>query len=186
MAAVVMARQGAIVSAFDLSPGYLAEAGRRALANGVELELLQADAEQLPFPDATFDRVWGNAILHHLNLPRAASELRRVLRPGGLAVFCEPWGDNPILDLARRWLPYPRKQRTPDEKPLQSGDLKALQSVFPGLQFQGFQLLSMVRRLFPFPRMADGLNWCDRHLLRAWPSLGRYCRYAVLTLPYDS
>ena len=44
MAAVVLARRGALVTAFDLSHGYLAEARRRARANGVGIDLVQADA----------------------------------------------------------------------------------------------------------------------------------------------
>src|SRR5205823_4605799 len=106
MAAVVLARRGARVTGFDLSPGYLEEAGARAAANGVQVCLTQADGERLPFADGAFDRVWGNAVLHHLDLDRAGRELFRVLRPGGLAVFCEPWGENPLLNWARRRLSY--------------------------------------------------------------------------------
>jgi ubiquinone/menaquinone biosynthesis C-methylase UbiE len=73
MAAVVLARRGAHVTAFDLSPGYLEEARRRARANQVAIELVKADGEQLPFADSSFERVWGNAVLHHLPLSRASS-----------------------------------------------------------------------------------------------------------------
>src|SRR5258708_657293 len=59
MASVVLARHGAIVTGFDLSAGYVAEAQRRAVANDVEATFLQADAERLPFDDASFDAVWG-------------------------------------------------------------------------------------------------------------------------------
>src|SRR5262245_22291425 len=106
MAAVVMARAGAEVSAFDLSPNYVAEAQARARANGVRVEYMVADAEELPFPGDSFDVVWGNAILHHLDLSRAGRDLFRVMKPGAVAVFCEPWGGNPLLAFARRWLPY--------------------------------------------------------------------------------
>src|SRR5947207_1352220 len=51
MAAVVMARAGARVSAFDLSPGYVAEVRERAAVNGVRIECVVADGERLPFPD---------------------------------------------------------------------------------------------------------------------------------------
>src|SRR5262245_47173322 len=51
MAAVVMARRGAVVSGFDLSDEYLAEARRRAIANGVEIDLQAADAHSLPYSD---------------------------------------------------------------------------------------------------------------------------------------
>src|SRR5215218_6106134 len=77
MAAVVLARAGAAVTAFDLSPGYVAEARERAAACGVATQCVVADGEHLPFPDASFDAVWGNAILHHLDLTRAGRELRR-------------------------------------------------------------------------------------------------------------
>ena len=102
MAAVVLARKGAQVTAFDLSPGYLVEARQRARANGVSVAFVQADGHHLPFGDHSFDRIWGNAILHHLEPRTAARELQRLLKPGGTAVFCEPWGGNPLLALARR------------------------------------------------------------------------------------
>jgi SAM-dependent methyltransferase len=49
---------------------------------------VQADAEQLPFEDATFDIVFGHAVLHHIpDLQRALREFRRVLAPGGTLAF---------------------------------------------------------------------------------------------------
>ncbi len=120
----------AMVTAFDLSAGYLVEAGRRTLANGVDVDLVQADGERLPFANGRFDRVWGNAVLHHLDLSRTASEIYRVLRPGGIAVFCEPWGENPLLDSARRRLPYSGQaaypRRTPPPGRRSAGSLDGL------------------------------------------------------------
>src|SRR5262245_38597033 len=183
MAGIVLARRGARVTAFDLSAGYLAEAHRRATANGVALDLVQADGERLPFADATFDRIWGNAILHHLDLTIAALELRRVLRPGGIAVFCEPWGGNPLLRWVRHRLPYSGKARTVDEEPLRIRHVRQLWSVFPKLRVEGFQFLSMARRLLEPGRARAALDRCDAVLLRRAPSLQRFCRYVVLTLP---
>src|SRR5262245_45643338 len=137
MASVVLARRGADVTAFDLSSGYLAEVRARARVNRVQIDLVCADAERLPFADTSFDRGWGKAILHHLNLYRAAVELRRVLRPGGRAVFCDPWGGNALLNWARTRLPYPGKGRTPDEHPLRPRDLSPLRQVFPELSVRG-------------------------------------------------
>ncbi|HVL12348.1 MAG TPA: class I SAM-dependent methyltransferase [Gemmata sp.] len=182
MAAVVMARAGAGVTAFDLSPGYVAEARRRAAANGVRVECVAADGERLPFPDAVFDAVWGNAILHHLDLARAGRELFRVMRPGGVAVFCEPWGGNPFLSLARRRLPYPGKHRTPDEVPLTSRDLTPLHAIFPAVEVEGFQLLGMIRRVWRAPRLCRALDAIDARLVRRLPPLRNWCRYAVVTL----
>lgn len=182
MAAVVLARQGARVTAFDLSSGYLTEACSRARANGCAIDFVQADGERLPFAAARFDRIWGNAILHHLDLKVTARELRRVLRPDGLAVFCEPWGENPLLNWARNRLPYAGKHRTPDEQPLRQSDLRHLRAVFPGLEIRGFQLLSMARRLLRPGKAVSGLDWCDAMLLTRVPALERFCRYVVLTL----
>ena len=182
MAAVVLARRGARVTAFDLSPGYLSEARRRSTANNTRIELVQADAERLPFADGSFARVWGNAILHHLNVRLACRELNRVLQPGGIAVFCEPWGENPLLSWARRRMPYTGKERTPDEQPLRRRHLRVLRETFPSLQVEGYQLLSMARRVLRPGRIVSGLEWCDARLLRLAPSLSRFCRYVVLTL----
>ena len=182
MAAVVLARRGAHVTAFDLSGAYLVEARRRAEANGVAINFVQADGERLPFADESFDRVWGNAILHHLNLELAARELRRVLRPGGIAVFCEPWGGNPLLRWARRQLRYAAKERTPDEEPLRWRHLRQLWEVFPHGQARGCQFLSMARRVLAPGRFVRWLDRSDEVLLARAPALQRFCRYVVITL----
>jgi SAM-dependent methyltransferase len=182
MAAVVLARRRARVTAFDLSGGYLLEARRRAQANDVTLTLVQGDGERLPFADGSFARIWGNAILHHLDLRIAARELHRVLQPGGWAVFCEPWGENPLLTWARRYWSYPGKKHTPDEEPLRREHLRFLREVFPALEVQGCQLLSMARRVIRPGRFLSSLSWCDARLLRLAPSLSHLCRYVVLTM----
>ncbi|MBM3979372.1 MAG: class I SAM-dependent methyltransferase [Planctomycetes bacterium] len=182
MAAVTMARAGAAVTAFDLSPGYVSECRARAAANGVRVECVTADGEELPFESASFDAVWGNAILHHLDLGRAGRELKRVLKPGGVAVFCEPWGGNPVLGFARRALPYPGKDRTPDERPLRRRDLRPLRDLFPAVDVRGYQLFGMVRRVWRNRRALALFDALDARLLRAVPALGNWCRYAVVVL----
>lgn len=182
MAAVVLARRGARVTAFDLSAGYLTEAARRAAANSVRLDLVQAGGERLPFADASFDRVWGNAVLHHLDVEVAGRELFRVLRPGGVAVFCEPWGGNPLLGWVRRHVPYRGKQRTADEEPLRPRQVRALEHIFPAVEVRGHQLLSMVRRVLRPGRLTAALERCDAVLLGRVPGLQHFCRYVVLAL----
>lgn len=182
MAAVVLARLGARVTAFDLSPGYVAEARERASANRVQVECVVANGEELPFSDSEFDVVWGNAVLHHLDLSRAGRELKRILKPGGVAVFCEPWGGNPLLTFARNWLPYPDKDRTPDEVPLTTGDLEPLRQIFPALEMKGFQFFGMLRRVCPNGGLCRFLDRLDARLLVLTPSLSHWCRYTVITL----
>jgi ubiquinone/menaquinone biosynthesis C-methylase UbiE len=85
------------LTATDISPGMLAELRASADRLGLEVETVEADAESLPFEDASFDLVCGHAVLHHLpSLEAAFSEFHRVLRPGGALAFCgEPsrYGD---------------------------------------------------------------------------------------------
>ncbi|MCS6865578.1 MAG: class I SAM-dependent methyltransferase [Gemmataceae bacterium] len=182
MAAVTMARAGALVTACDLSPGYVHEARQRALANGVAVECVVANGEELPFAAATFDAIWGHAILHHLDLVKAGRELRRVLKPGGVAVLCEPWGGNPLLRFARAMLPYPGKHRTADEQPLTARDLQPLRKLFGHMELYGFQLLGMIRRLGHWPQLLRVLDGIDTQLLNRWPSLKNWCRYMVIVL----
>ncbi|MGQ9464975.1 MAG: class I SAM-dependent methyltransferase, partial [bacterium] len=50
------------------------------------------DAENLAYKSKAFDLVYGIGILHHLNLNKVIPEIRRVLKPGGKAIFREPMG----------------------------------------------------------------------------------------------
>lgn len=182
MAAVVMARRGAIVSACDLSLEYTREASRRAAVNGVQVHCVQADAHRLPFAGESFDAIWGHAILHHLDIESAACELRRVLRPTGTAVLCEPWDGNPLVRLARRCRFPGRKAHTDDERALTEDDVQTLRGVFPIVNRQGFQVLSIMHSA---ASRAPGRRWAlrgDARMLERWPSLQRFGRYVVLTL----
>lgn len=83
-AAIPAAGAGARVVACDLTPELL-EAGRaRAMAQGVELEWREADAEALPFPDGEFDVVMSClGVMFAPHHQASASELVRACRPGG-------------------------------------------------------------------------------------------------------
>ncbi len=84
-------RAGAIEEAVatDVSSGMLDELARSARKLGVSVETRRCEAEALPFADASFDLVFGHAVLHHLpDLDSAFKEFARVLRPGGTMVFC--------------------------------------------------------------------------------------------------
>jgi SAM-dependent methyltransferase len=182
MAAVVFARMGAQVTAFDLSSGYLREGAARARANAALVNFAQADAEHLPFASESFDRIWGNAILHHLDIRQAGRELFRVMRPGGIAVFCEPWGANPLLNWARANWRRQADRRTPDERPLELADVDTLRDLFRSVNIEGFQLLAALRSIWKNGRKILPLDAIDHFLLDRVPSLQRYCRYVVVTL----
>ncbi|MEZ6138942.1 MAG: methyltransferase domain-containing protein [Zavarzinella sp.] len=179
---VIFGQRGATVEGFDLSPQYIEEARLRAEINQVDARFLVANAEDLPYADNSFDLVWGNAILHHLDLNRAAIEIWRVLKSDGVAVFCEPWGGNPVLQFARNYLPYPGKCRTIDERPFDTADITHLKQLFD-VQTIGFEFFGMIRRvLFREPGAGGLLSKIDRWVLRRVPYLQQFARYTVVVL----
>jgi ubiquinone/menaquinone biosynthesis C-methylase UbiE len=86
--AIAAARRGATVTASDLSP-HMVELGRaRSATGGSHIEWIEADAEQLPFADASYHivaSVFGAMFAPHPQL--VASELFRVAKPGGLVAM---------------------------------------------------------------------------------------------------
>ena len=84
IASAQAAALGARVTGVDFSPEMIAEASKRH----PEIAFQSADAEALPFPDASFDAVMANFGIHHVERPeRAIREARRVLAPGGTFAF---------------------------------------------------------------------------------------------------
>jgi ubiquinone/menaquinone biosynthesis C-methylase UbiE len=76
-------------TASDISPGMLETLDGSARRLGLDVRTVVVDAEELPFDDASFDLVFGHAVLHHIpGLERAFAEFHRVLRPGGAIAFC--------------------------------------------------------------------------------------------------
>jgi ubiquinone/menaquinone biosynthesis C-methylase UbiE len=97
---------GVRLTAVDVSPAMLAVARKRAADLGVPVELSEADAGELPFPDASFDTVVCTLALCSVPDDRAAiAEMNRVLRPGGqLLLLDHVAATNPILlALQRLW-----------------------------------------------------------------------------------
>ena len=98
------------------------------------------DAHAMPFPDASFDIVVGRGILHHLDFDAAVEEIRRVLRPGGRAIFVEPLDDNPGAKLLRALTP---RARTKDEKPLTRSKILRADVLFGGSSHFFLNLISV-------------------------------------------
>lgn len=83
-AALATARRGCEAVGVDYVPALLERGRIRAEAEHLSVEFLEGDAEQLPFPDATFDAVVSiYGAMFAPNHKLAASELTRVCRPGG-------------------------------------------------------------------------------------------------------
>jgi ubiquinone/menaquinone biosynthesis C-methylase UbiE len=88
-ATIPAARVGARVTGVDFSPALLATARERAADAMVEIDWVAGDAEQLPFGDASFDRVISTfGHMFASDHERSAAELRRVCRDDGLIGIC--------------------------------------------------------------------------------------------------
>lgn len=78
------ARAGAVLSGIDLTPRAIHHTRQRLQALGFSSNLQVGDAENLPFPDDSFDLVYSWGVIHHSpDTEKAAKEILRVLRPGG-------------------------------------------------------------------------------------------------------
>lgn len=179
-----IARHGGLVTGIDISEVGIQKATEAAAAQGVTgADYLVMDAENMTFPDATFDLVIGEGILHHLDLDRSYSEISRVLRPGGRAVFMEPLGHNFAMRLFRRLTP---SMRTDDEHPLMRQDLAAAGNYFGRTTFEYFHLTSFGALLmlktpwfFPCVRFGDKI---DRFLFRFFPPARLQSWYCIMIL----
>lgn len=183
----ILASRGARVCGIDISPKLIELARARAAQAGMNgsLQFFVGDAHQTPFEDASFDYVFGNGALHHLDLDRAYAEIARVLKPGGKAVFQEPMYHHPLLWTLRRLTP---KQHTEDERPLSLADMDRARNWFRVCRHREHFLFSVCAapaRLLG-KRVAlsvvGGLDWLDQQWMRTLPGLRRYAWLAVLEI----
>ena len=140
------------------------------------------DAENLTFSNNEFDLVFGRGILHHLDLNKCFAEISRVLRPGGKAIFTEPLGHNPAINLFRKMTP---QYRTEDEHPLVMNDLKIARGAFREVEYKFFGLTTLVA--VPFNATAVGsamMKFCERadSLLLRIPLIQRHAWSVLITL----
>ena len=99
--AIALASQyGVRVVGVDSSVTMVAESKRRGLS-----EAHVADAQALPFSDASFDGSWADRVFQHLEHPEAAlAEMTRVTKPGGRIVVADPDYDTQVVDVADQQL----------------------------------------------------------------------------------
>lgn len=180
-----LAERGRHAVGVDLSEVAIAKAEEKVRALGLAdlIDLRVMNAEALDLADDSFDAVCGVGVIHHLKLERAFAEVSRVLKPGGRALFLEPMGHNPIINLYRRRTP---EQRTPDEHPLLSSDLELARQYFDGVESTHFALAPLVAIPFAQSRLArrvlPPLEAADRALFKNFPASRRFGWLVVIEL----
>ena len=106
-ASVPAAQRGAHVTASDLTPELLAAGSRRPDAQGLDIDWVEADAEQLPFGDGSYDVVMSAiGVMFAPHHQAAADELVRVCRPGGTVALLSWTPEGMLGDLFRTMKPF--------------------------------------------------------------------------------
>ena len=155
------------LTGIDISEEGINRANIKSNSKKIDADFFVMDAENTDFQDNSFDLIVGRGIIHHLNLKNIYSETARILNTNGHAVFMEPLGHNPIINLYRKLTP---NIRTPDEHPLMKRDLKLLKDYFHNVNLEYFSLLTLLtvpfRNLFIFKPLFRILYIIDKLILK--------------------
>jgi len=183
---VLLANRGAHVWGIDISEDLLRLAQRRLDTSGRAggATFIAGSAHDMPFPDASIDVVFGIAILHHLDLDLVSKEVRRVLKPGGMAIFQEPVRNSAVIRFARRLIPYRAPDISPFERPLTDPELARFAKGFSSVSMRAFALPHVqIGQVLPFVKNYwRTLYSLDRRLLAGVPALRRYASIRVIRL----
>jgi ubiquinone/menaquinone biosynthesis C-methylase UbiE len=183
--AIRLAKLGAQVYAFDISPELLEIAVARAKSMGVDnIDFRCLPAEKTNYDDGFFNIVYFNDILHHVDVKRTLKECRRTLGKGGRIVANELYTHSVMQNIRYSWfvskILYRRMVKfiygsskpyiTDDERKINERELTEIELATENIYFRRY-FLFLGGRLFP-------ANWLlvsklDRFLLALAGPLGR-------------
>lgn len=178
------------VTGVDINEAHI-ECARKAFP---ALRFVLADAEQLPFPDNSFDVVHAFSVMQYTDHKRYFAEIHRVLKPGGVAILMENLKDNPFTRVYRalhrlagwQYSPYQTPKRHLDWTELCHTDL----SSFSKSEFEAKHLLTPFSLVpaeiksrivlkggcyFPPPTWLYSILKKADHLLLRFPGMQEYC-----------
>jgi len=185
---ICLAKARAMVTAMDISEKGIELINKKAIANGVS-EYVKAEVQngyETTYESNTFDVIYGNGILHHLDVETAGQEIRRILRPDGVAVFSEPIGDTRIMDVLKAIvLFFLRRKPLPEtehEAPLTSARIRSLEQYFKVVRFRHFNVLSSARAVVRSEVLNRMLLWADYYLIEYLPGFEKLGRAVIIEL----
>jgi ubiquinone/menaquinone biosynthesis C-methylase UbiE len=190
--AIRLARLGACVEAFDISPDVVEIARRRCAAfgyGGIDFGVMPSEA--LSYADESFDLVLFIDILHHVDIPATMREVVRVLKPGGRIIGNELYTHSWMQKhLRESWIVekalYPAMRRfiygddkpyiTPDEHKIDETEFAAVEQACGAFEAEWFN--GLVGRLVPdrLPLVAG----IDRAMMKTLGPRGRFAAGRVV------
>lgn len=192
---VFFAINGAKITAVDVSLPMLSVTQALAKKYGVKVSTVQASIEHLSDKvHQKFDIVYVGNVFHHVDIPKALAEIKKVLKPEGVLILWEPVGYNPIINVYRR---IAHKVRSHDERPFVMSDVSYFTTHFESVSVQWFWLTTLLIFLVMYLQGRDPnkerywksvikeekiwsslyrpLEAVDAKLLRLFPFLGPLC-----------
>ena len=144
---VELAPETRTITGIDISDVAIDQAKELARTRGVSNATFHVmNAEALDLAANSFDFVFGSGIVHHLDVEKSFTEVHRVLRPHGRAIFVEPLGHNPLINWYRARTP---EARTPDEHPLLKRDIVTARRIFDDVEIRLYGLLTIISAPMP-------------------------------------
>ena len=172
---LLWASKGKDITGIDISSSGIQSATDDAVAKKMHCKFYQMNAENLQFEDGAYDVIIGKGILHHLDLAKALPEISRVLKSHGEAVFIEPLGHNPFINLFRKLTP---KLRTDDERPLHLEELRMFNEHFRSVTLSFYNFLTLfalpLRSTVLYRPAKRILKYLDFLIFSVAPSLKKY------------
>jgi SAM-dependent methyltransferase len=180
---VPLRQRGARVIGIDISPDLIAIADERLRKHGLDAELQIASVYETNLPSKSVDVVFCMSLLHHLQLDRVKSEIRRILKPDGLFIFKEPIRFSWTMKQLRRAFP-PQEDISEFEYPLSSNQINELVEGFQVLASRSFRtpFVPLLTRIIKVPYLRKGIRSRDAWLLMRFPLLAHFATVRVMAL----
>lgn len=163
----------------DLSPGMLSHARRRGL------DVREASATALPFPDASFDVAVSFKTLAHVpDLRGALAEMARVVRPGGVLIV-ELYNRRSVRRLVKRLVPLRVADRSERDVPTRFDDARSLGAALPAgariERVRGIRVALPSAALLELPLVGRAIEQAERAVVdtRIGAALGGFLCFVV-------
>lgn len=161
-ASIYFAINGANVTASDISEEMLVVVSRLAEKFKAPVKTIKATSEKINIPNESFDVIYGNSVLHHVDIKQTIKEAKRLLKKDGIAIFIEPISYNPAINIYRNMA---KDVRTPDEHPLHLSDFRNIRNIFADIKHKEFWFSGLLIFVWFF------LNGVDPNKERYWKKI---------------